>query len=147
LASGDAQPLAESESVASIPGEAPLGNILIQEDDSSKVSSVFDDENILLAFSSMQPNGDALFSDSGLVNTTPTAEGGPLGDVMLVEVMGVEIEPAKGIAVHNSFGELIGRLVPAVSPRKGDPPGRRSRLSIGWKRVKRTFCSLCYCRL
>jgi len=135
LSSGDAQPLAESESIASIPEVAPLGNNLIQEYDSSKVSTVFDDENILLACNSMPPNYDTLSSDLGTVNTTPTPQGGVLGVVIPVEVMGVDIEPVKRIAVHNSFSELIDRLDPSVSPGKCDPPGHRSKLSTGFKRV------------
>jgi len=148
LSRGDALPLADSE-LAPNPEEAPLDNNTVHEDDNFIASSVVEDEAMLLAFSCMSSSGDAPSSELGPVDTTSTPEDRPLDDVKVVtaELLDADVEPAKGMAIYNSFGELVGWLDPAAVHGKCDPPGRRSRFSTGWKCVKRTFRSLlCCCR-
>ncbi|XP_060873584.1 uncharacterized protein LOC132947337 [Metopolophium dirhodum] len=142
LPSGDALSSAAESELAPIPEAAPLGNNnTVQEDDDSKISEAEEDHSVLLASSCTSSCGDAPSSESGPVDPTPTPEGGPLDDVLRTEdVLDEKIEPARGIVVKNSLGELVGWLDPAAAPGKIDPPRTR------WKSVRRFFRGLCCCR-
>ncbi|XP_060874649.1 uncharacterized protein LOC132948263 [Metopolophium dirhodum] len=107
------------------------------------------------------PSGDAL-SSAAESELAPIPEAAPLGhnntvqeddnskiseaeedhSVLLASsyVLDEKIEPARGIVVKNSLGELVGWLDPAAAPGKIDPPRTR------WKSVRRFFRALCCCR-
>ncbi|KAL4084554.1 hypothetical protein QTP88_027501 [Uroleucon formosanum] len=142
LPSGDALFSATESEIVPISEAAPLGDNTAEEDDGSKMSEVVEGDLILLASSCMSSCGDAPPSESWPVDPTPTPEDIPLGDIRCADVLDEIIEPVKGMAVMNSFGELVGWLDPAVAPGKCDPP-RRNRFSSRWKSVKRIFRALC----
>ncbi|XP_060879687.1 uncharacterized protein LOC132951768 [Metopolophium dirhodum] len=107
------------------------------------------------------PSGDAL-SSAAESELAPIPEAAPLGNNNTVQeddnskiseaeedhsvllassyVLDEKIEPARGIVVKNSLGELVGWLDPAAAPGKIDPPSTR------WKSVRRFFRALCCCR-
>ncbi|XP_060872429.1 uncharacterized protein LOC132946444 [Metopolophium dirhodum] len=107
------------------------------------------------------PSGDAL-SSAAESELAPIPEAAPLGNNNTVQeddnskiseaeedhsvllassyALDEKIEPARGIIVKNSLGELVGWLDLAAASGKIDPPRTR------WKSVRRFFRALCCCR-
>jgi len=134
----------------------PSDNVPQKESD-SKMAYVVEKGSVSIDVecSRVSSGGDALSSESGHVEPTPTPEEGPLGDAMMqhvaADVLAEKIEPAEERSVKERCDVLIGKEGPAAAaaaaPEKPDPP-RKNRFSRGWKRMKRTFRALlcCCCR-